>query len=501
MADFRPETTVYMFQSTGVDAENQPFFRSEGAKMAWYMGHQKFMFSEYSYQRENRNSIRVREKANNLRSCDMMAFKNGSGKWILCRITAVEFVNPNTTAVSYEVDSFQTFIEDIEFCSCWVEREMQVRDWNGSVPSFNNLQPEGLETGAFTRTPEYADGIGFPNLSIIVQSVYDENAEEVAGGVTVRGNFPESLQTIVMGINEPNRLSNMIETYAQKGRLEGIQGIYICPSEYVSSTALYNRTETVYPNYGNIDGYPVINAKCYTSEFFHLELNNRHGNSVMLDLDKFNDPQSVVLSLQGAFCGGSGGMILFPSTYPNGKDNGVIVYNDIQIPFVGDTFVNWISQHRYSLLADVFSLGTKAIFGGASEKLSALNQAMSTVAAIGDKTVNPLGVGGQSASNGLPVAIGTYGFLVNWVHPQAPNIQTIDEFFSRFGYRVNRCKVPNVDTRPLWNYVKTAGAIVKGPFNYADKVAIQNAMDNGVTFWHVPAATIGDFSNMAGNKE
>lgn len=505
MADFHPETTVYLFESTGVDAENQPFFTSQGAKLGWYNSHKVFTFNNYSYQRENRGFIRVKEKAGNLRKCDMMAWQNSQWKWIFADILSIEFINPNTTEISFKVDYMQTFIEDIEWCDCWIEREMQSNDWNGSVPSFNNLQPEGLETGMMKRTPEFAQGIGYTDLSIVVLSAYDEAGEVGGGGVTVKAGYPESLNTIVMGVNEPNRLNAMISTYAEKGRLDGIQGIYLCPSAYANSTSLYERTETVPPNYAQIDGYTPNNAKCFSGEFFHLELSNRRGNSTVIYLDHMANPESVVLAIAGAFCGGSGGMILYPLNYPNGKDHGVIVYNDIQVPYVGNGFDNWIAQNKYNLLTDVLMTGGSAIAGMATGNVAlsvgALGKAMSTASKVATQTVNPLGVGGQSAGSGLPVSTNMYGFLINWVHPLEANIRCIDEFFSRFGYRTNRCKKPNVNTRPLWNYVKTAGAIVKGPFDYAAKTEIQNNMDNGVTFWHVPAATIGDYSNMPGNKE
>lgn len=503
MADFRPETTVYLFESTGVDAENQPFFQSEGAKMGWYSSHRVFTFNDYSYQRETRQYIRVKEKAVNLRKCDMMAFKNGSGKWILCNILSVDFINPNTTEITFQTDSMATFIEDITWCECWINREMQENDWNGSVPSFNNLQPEGLETGIMMRTPEFADGLTFVDFSMIVLSAYSESGDP-GYGTQIKAGYPESLNTIVMRVNETNRLSNMIQTYAEKGILDGIMGIVICPSQYADSNSLYTKTTQVPPNYAQIDGYSPNNGKCFSGEFYRLELSNQRGNVSEILLDHIVNPSQVTLVVEGAFCGGTGGMLLYPANYSNGKANGVIIYNDIQVPYIGNAFTNWLAQNKYGLAAEIGAgIGMTiagAVTGSAAIGAGGVMKAAGSITKILQESVNPLAVGGQAAGSGLAIATRTYGFLINWLHPQAPNIQAIDEFFSRFGYRTNRLKKPNVNTRPLWNYVQTSGAVVRGPFSYSDKVKIQDMLDNGVTFWHVPAVQIGDYSNMSGNR-
>ena len=74
---------------------------------------------------------------------------------------------------------------------------------------------------------------------------------------------------------------------------------------------------------------------------------------------------------------------------------------------------------------------------------------------------------------------------------------TYDDFFTQFGYAVNKIKVPYImqansrTLRPQWNYVKTRNCIVKpndvSSSTYgmnADVVkAIQDIFNNGITFW------------------
>lgn len=64
--------------------------------------------------------------------------------------------------------------------------------------------------------------------------------------------------------------------------------------------------------------------------------------------------------------------------------------------------------------------------------------------------------------------------------------EKIDKFFDAYGYLTNMVKMPNLNNRPNWNYVKTIGAIIIGNIPQEDLQAIKNMFDNGVTLWHNP---------------
>ena len=76
---------------------------------------------------------------------------------------------------------------------------------------------------------------------------------------------------------------------------------------------------------------------------------------------------------------------------------------------------------------------------------------------------------------------------------KAEYARCIDEFFSQFGYKCNRVKVPNITGRRNWNYVKTVGCYIDGDIPQADMEELKNMFDRGVTFWHNPA-TFADYS-------
>ena len=71
--------------------------------------------------------------------------------------------------------------------------------------------------------------------------------------------------------------------------------------------------------------------------------------------------------------------------------------------------------------------------------------------------------------------------------------ERIDKYFDMFGYSTNTLKVPNLNNRPNWNYIKTIGCNVIGDIPQEDIETIKLLFDTGITLWHNPS-TFLDYS-------
>lgn len=71
--------------------------------------------------------------------------------------------------------------------------------------------------------------------------------------------------------------------------------------------------------------------------------------------------------------------------------------------------------------------------------------------------------------------------------------ERIDKFFDMYGYAINNLKIPNINNRPNWNYIKLAGANILGDIPEADLQEIKSLFNEGITLWH-NAATFLDYS-------
>lgn len=61
-----------------------------------------------------------------------------------------------------------------------------------------------------------------------------------------------------------------------------------------------------------------------------------------------------------------------------------------------------------------------------------------------------------------------------------------------FGYATNRVKIPNMNGRQSWNYVKTNDCKIVGSVPFNDISRIKEMFNNGVTFWH--GDFVGDYN-------
>lgn len=60
----------------------------------------------------------------------------------------------------------------------------------------------------------------------------------------------------------------------------------------------------------------------------------------------------------------------------------------------------------------------------------------------------------------------------------------IDKYFDMYGYATNELKVPNINNRPTWNYVKTLACNINGNIPQADLAEIKDMFNSGITLWH-----------------
>ena len=114
------------------------------------------------------------------------------------------------------------------------------------------------------------------------------------------------------------------------------------------------------------------------------------------------------------------------------------------------------------------------------------NQGMRAMAAtLKDTEARPSSIANQNASPSIP------GVMKDAVVPfvQRHSIREvfakkIDNFFTRYGYRVNRVGIPKITSRPAFNFLRCTEAHVEGNIPNEDLLQIKAVLEHGVTFWH-----------------
>ena len=104
-------------------------------------------FDNITYVRNN-GKIKVSANRETLLDYNYMYFQNNNygTKIFYAFITNVEYVNPNTSLISFVIDEWQTWCFNIDFKPTFIERK-HCRRWNADGSPVINTVPEGLDYG------------------------------------------------------------------------------------------------------------------------------------------------------------------------------------------------------------------------------------------------------------------------------------------------------------------------------------------------------------------
>lgn len=314
-----------------------------------------------------------------------------------------------------------------------------------------------------------------------------------------------------------------ISIHATKGN-QGVSAYHIGIPAYVSGTYTIGTQTITKPT--TIDSYTPKNKKLLTWPYCYFNISNNAGSSVPYHYEDFNS--TITFNIEGTF-GASGNTKAIPTNYKNisGTENGLdYSVSGAKYPvcsWKSDSYTNWLTQNavnmdmqwKSTLLAGAIGVAGTALAGGIGA--GALGMTVGKAIAYGAAGGAIKGVGdilgtareqhlAKTNANMVPDQIkgnlNAGDFL--WAKYKSPftylpmsikaeYARCIDEYFSQFGYKCNRVKVPNVTGRTNWNYVKTIGCYIQADIPQDDLQEIKNMFDKGVTFWHNPS-TFMDYS-------
>ena len=151
--DNKYEHTLYF---ANIAEQNNYFHPTEKPKA-------KYVLTAQSYQRVVKGTMRIAKKAEDLYDCNYLAFQNVAfgKKWFYAFITSVEYINNETSEITFEIDRIQTYWFDLKLKQSFVEREHSSTDNIG-----DNIEPEPIELGEymFDNYMELTDNGGGSNI-------------------------------------------------------------------------------------------------------------------------------------------------------------------------------------------------------------------------------------------------------------------------------------------------------------------------------------------------
>lgn len=524
-----PDTTIRVLKDVPLDNtyDHTVFFANQTAQINWFADFTKYTLTAQSYQRLQKGKMRVEKRAENLYDCNYIMYQNSSfgNKWFYAFITGVEYINNETSEITFQIDVMQTWYFDYTVDQCFIEREHSATDVAG-----DNIVPENLELGEYVTGTEYAPDIIDRTLAIIIATNYfEEGGQWYDSYVELGASMISTLKQITIRLwdddyqwneNAFDEAKDVIQGINDKGKGDSILGVFILPTfvkstdyhETISRAGRYTVTISK-PDFssGRIDGYLPKNKKLYTYPYNFLYVTNNSGDGKVLEYEYFTGEGNTMKFILTGDVSLNPTILCIPVDYKGvGEkvDESLSLKGFPQCPHYSDAYKAWLAQNSAALTSQTALgigtglLGTAAgimssnpvmVAGGIASGIGAV---MNTVAQVQGHSAIPNSNRGQSQTAPL-LCTGKLHFSFYRKHITAQFARIIDEFFDRYGYKTNRNKVPNHCntrfTRPKWGYTKTISCSITGSVPADDMAEICSIYDNGITFWR-SNATICDYT-------
>lgn len=525
-----PQSNIYLCNTElENNYENQLTFSNLNAQTNYFNNLQKLTLTDYTYIRKDREIV-IGKNIDEIINYNYLFYINSgfTNKRYYCFITDMRYISENSTAITIETDVFQTFMFDITYNDCFIEREHVNNDTRGL-----HTYPESLETGPYicnSHTQDSAISDIINDLCYIISSntTWIVNAEtgkgDINGGDVYNGVYSG---TKYYRFDNVQAIKGVLELYDKHGQGESINGIFLAPKilaphydPNIDGQVQSSNTAQFYTipitNQLNINGYTPKNNKLLCYPYNYLLVSNNNGSSAVYEYENFsNNPGFKVYMALTPGCS----IRLVPLNYKNIEENDETGINMGKLPicsYTNDMYTNWLTQNSVNILGANIS----------ADDVTMMNATMGAINDIGNAFMNVAGKNYLGAVTNLSNAgTGIANALITQnrhelIPPQTRGnlnsgdvitssnknnfhfykmsikkeyAKIIDDYFSMYGYKVASLKKPNITGRQNWNYVKTMGSNITGsiPQIFLDK--LNSIFDKGITLWHNPS-TMLDYS-------
>lgn len=538
-----PDTNIKLLKvPLELSNKNQLTFSSKEEQYNYFNSLPKIEIDECNYQRKD-NIINFPAHIDSIIEYNYVMYqnKNYTNKWFYAFVIGMEYENNGNTKIKIATDVFQTWQFDIIWKQTFIEREHLAKA--DDVPGAN-LYPESLETGELkisaTATiedlePAYIVAYSGNQLagSDPVQQI-DQNGHRYNGifsSITyILANdygFDVLMRTLQNGNNSDYIVTVFtIPSLAVKSLLPvDPPGQHTYFYKVLDKQLEYSQNpiiKTLNSRPSSIDGYTPRNKKLLTYPYLYLGFNPQNGSSKIYRYEDFTNatpsfkliseinPSPEIQVIPQNYRGDSGDSL---------NDNGTIGGYPT-ISHKTDVFNTWLAQNseiinlqmqqeqfNYDVesgknlsntIGGIISNTMTGNIGGAFSDLlgGSINQLQMTgnhdfyiknqMAQIEKQKLMPDKVN-MSSSNATLLGYDLFKKNVfTRYNIKRQFAEKIDKYFDMYGYATNNVKIPNLNNRSNWNYVKTIGCNIIGSVPQLDLQNIKSIFDNGVTLWHNP---------------
>lgn len=474
-------------------------------------------FSDFSYQpKESR--LRVALSLDDAMKFNYVMYQNSNynNKYFFAFITNYEWNNEDLTTLTLETDVLQTWMHDITIHPSFIDREHTKDDGIGK-----NTIPENLEMGEYYCRSKRVD-MNLNDYSIIIcvsETPDGSNWSTIYDGIhsgLVYYAFPYA-----EGEGVTKKIIDFTSSYTKNGKADAIKCMFLYPSQLIEIDDMEGKYPNRVKSGWNIKGYTIEipksdafvekeetqqmykgytpkNNKLFTYPYMYLMLSNNNGVACVYQYEHF--PDSICKFKVEACITPGGSIRLIPQNYKNNTnafDEGINLGKFAICNWSSDEYTNWLTQNSVNIALNMVSGigqivggvvgavatgGVGAVMGGGMVA-SGVSTIAGQLAQIHQMSFTPDQVRGNVNAGDVITASKMNKFIFSAMSIKPEYMKVIDEYFSAYGYKCNRIKVPEKNHRENWWFTKTVDVNISGQIPIVDLSKIKACYNNGITFW------------------
>lgn len=482
-------------------------------------------------------------------------------KWIFAFITNVTYQGNDVCTVQFRTDVFNTWYFDITFKYCYVEREHTNNDAIGANTLNEEIGESEYVCNAGTDIPivdsnEYYLAVQCSDAPQAIKT-YLQNTQRVYGGLR-SGAWIFLIEAVGAGTNL--NFDNLIKWFDHEAKTSAIIAMYTMPKSFApnaviaslqdssgdygadiyalptSLTAYTTDARTISIN-TTIDGYTPRNNRLFCYPYNYIKLSNHAGSDAILRWEEFKTQNHDAVFVTHAIPNQGIDSRIIPKYYKYNSEN-IHAFYDYgltggKMPLISwqsDYYLNWQATNgvniangtvnyvqetakqtfqespRYNADDPYNSMNAvgglldagQTLMAGVSGAGQFVKSVLADITGAGYKAfMTPDTISGCANVGDLNFAEKMTTFSVQKMSIKAEMARICDDYFDRFGYKCLRDKLPNINGRRNWNYVKTKVCNIEGDIPQIDMQELKNIFNNGVTIWHNPQTFLDYTQNNA----
>ena len=447
-----------------------------------------------------------------------------------CFIKDVKFVADDRCDIYIETDVFTTWRNCYEIKSSFIEREHVDDDTFGA-----NTTPENVQLGEYIVYDSYQEEkLKMDRDHIVLGSTIHINSSgnAVKNGGSLYGGIYSGCEYYKYGwrdeydnsgdipVQTNKSVASAINEIVDAGGEDGIVSLFMGPSFLMNINNVDNFgpiESSSYPLSFNIeiqdhlklDDYTPKNNKLLTFPYRYLLVSNGNGGSAEYYYELFNfkgeETESKYFIVYGVLTPGCS-IRLVPAIYKGMQTPENEGLNGGKYPICNwnsDQYTNWLTQNSVNIATSVvgavggvvggavggFMVGNVpgAIIGAIGGLVSGGSQVANTMNEVYKASRVPPQSHGNTNCGDVVASHGDNTFTFYHMTIKKEYAKRIDDYFTAYGYQVNRFGIPLEDHRNGFWYTKTIDVNISPknntPLPLNDLKKIKDAYNKGITFW------------------